>query len=381
MMRQLIYSSILLMISAAPALAQSPRPASEAQTLSQGWAALAAGRASDAVAAANGLLKRRPGSHAALSLKIEALASGAQPGGALDVYEEWLPRAARNVEDRGLLEAVAGGFLRSLARTSDPSIRSRALLALAATGDEAAVRALKERSTAGDQTATQALATTGDAGAVQSLQAVVKAGTGRDLSGAVEALAGHGALTPDIVEALRTDRVPMNRAAAARALAAVGTPTARQQLDELARDSDPLVRTSVTLARAKNGDPSALADARTLLASEVPDLRLMAAEALIGVLPRDAVDAVRPLLANGDANYRFRAAALVGQTDPAAVAAVTAEGLSNENPLIRQEAAHLVAAALPDNLAQLRQLLRNPDPEIVLAAAASITAPPRSVSP
>src|SRR5206468_1076638 len=101
-------------IVAAPAAAQAPRPASDAQVISRGWAALAAGRLDEAVSLANGLLKRRPRSHAAFSLKIEALSSGAQPITALDAYEEWLPKAGRNVDDRGLLEPVASGMLRAL---------------------------------------------------------------------------------------------------------------------------------------------------------------------------------------------------------------------------------------------------------------------------
>ena len=90
-------------ILAAPVAAQAPPPPSDAQTLSRGWAALAGGRLDEAASLANGILKRKPRSHAALTLKIEALSSGALPIAALDAYEEWLPKAGRNVDDRGLL--------------------------------------------------------------------------------------------------------------------------------------------------------------------------------------------------------------------------------------------------------------------------------------
>ena len=359
-------------IVAAPAAAQAPRPASDAQAISRGWAALAAGRLDEAVSLANGVLKRKPRSHAALSLKIEALSSGAQPITALAAYEEWLPKAGRNVDDRGLLEPVAAGMLRTLAVDSDPRIRSAALEFLARAGDDAALQALRKGSADGDQSATLALVARGDAEAIATLQTVVGAGTGRDNSAAIAALAGHGGIPPALLETLIKDRVPMNRAAAARAVASNAGPTGTQVLDELSKDPDPLVRLSVTLARAKNGDEKALADARAMLASEVPDVRLMAAEALATTLPGESEQAVRPLLTNPDGLNRFRAAALVGQVDPLAVQSVLIEGLAQENPLIQQEAARLVAETLPGDIVLLRQLLRHPDHSIVLNAAGAI---------
>jgi HEAT repeat protein len=179
-------------------------------------------------------------------------------------------------------------------------------------------------------------------------------------------------MTPALLDTLVRDRVPMNRAAAAFPLASSADPKAAQQLDELSKDPDSLVRYSVTLARANNGDEAALAGARAMLASEVPDLRLMAAEALATKLPRECDQAVRPLLTNPDGLIRFKAAALVGPTDPAAVQSVLIEGLSHENPLIQQEAARLVAVTLPGDIVLLRQLLRHRDHSIVANAAGAI---------
>ena len=359
-------------IVAAPAAAQPPRPASDAQVISRGWAAVAAGRFDEAVSLANGLLKRKPRSHAALSLKIEALSSGAQPLTALDAYEEWLPKAGRSVDDRGVLEPIAAGMLRTLATDSDPRIRSAALEFLARAGDDTALQALRKGSADGDQTATLALVASGDAEAIATLQTLVGTGTGRDNSAAIAALAAHGGVPPALLETLIKDRVPMNRAAAARAVAANGSSTGTQVLDELSKDPDPLVRMSVTLARAKSGDDKALADARAMLASEVPDVRLIAAEALIATLPSESEQAARPLLTNPDGLNRFRAAAVVGQVDPMSVQAVLIEGLAHENPLIQQEAARLVAETLPGDLVLLRQMLRHRDRSIVVNAAGAI---------
>ena len=164
----------------------------------------------------------------------------------------------------------------------------------------------------------------------------------------------------------------MNRAAAAGALAGSKDPAAAQLLDALSQDPDPLVHASVTLARAKTGDERALADARAMLASEVPDIRLSAAEALVSTLPGEAEQAVRPLLTNPDGLNRFRAAAIVGRSDPAAVQSVLMEGLAHQSPLIQQEAARLVGTILPTNIVLLRQLLRDSDHSVVVAAAGAL---------
>jgi HEAT repeat protein len=377
MMREMtsLISRVLMawVVVAAPAAAQAPRPASDAQTIGRGWAAIAAGRFGEAVSLANGVLKRKPRSHAALSLKIEALSSGAQPITALDAYEDWLAKAGRNVDDRGLLEPVAAGMLRTLSTDSDSLVRSAALKFLARAGDDTALQALRKGSADGDQSATLALVERGDAEAIASLQTLVGAGTGRDHSAAIAALAGHGGIPPALLDTLVKDRVPMNRAAAARALAAnPDDPGRAQQLDELSRDQDLLVRLSVTLARAQRGDEKALAEARDMLRSEVPDVRLMAAEALSTALPAESEQAVRPLLTNPDGLVRFRAAALVGQVDPSAVQSVLLEGLAHENPLIQQEAARLVAETLPGDIVLLRRLLRQRDHAIVVNAAGAI---------
>lgn len=364
--------AVACVIFSATAWAQSPRPASDAQILSRGWTAIAAGRLDEAVTLADGILKRKPRSHAALALKIEALSAGTQPIVALDAYEEWLPGAGRRVDDRGLLEVVAAGLLRTLSTDADPVIRSKALQALAASGDSAATDALRKRSGEGDQTATVALVSRGDSSAITAMLALVESGTGRDLSAAIDALAEHGGISPTVIAAIMKNRVPMNRAAAARALGRSSDVNGAQLLEELSRDPDPVVRRSVTLARAVRGDAKALADAREMLASEVPELRVFAAEALATTLPTESEQAVRPLLANRDGLIRFKAAAIVGRTDPAAVQSVFMEGLGDQNPLIQQEAARLATETLPGDIVLLRQLLRHADRSIVVNAASAI---------
>ena len=372
LMRSLAISlAVIAVIARAPASAQTSR-ANDTQTISRGWTALAAGRQSEAVSAADSVLKRKPRSHAAFTLKIEALSAAAQPTSALDAYEAWIPKAGGNVDDRGLLEPVAAGFLRALSNDQDLSVRITALRFLAKAGDDAALEALRKTSATGDPRAIQALADQGDANAVASLQTMIASGTGRDMSAAITALGEHGGLTTSLMQTLAQDRVPMNRAALADALARSNDPAARQLLDGLSQDPDPLVHAAVTFARAKNGDERALADARAMLASEVPDIRLSAAEALMATLPSEAEQAVRPLLSNLDGLNRFRAAAIVGRSDPSAVQSVVMEGLAHQNPVIQQQAARIVGEMLPGDIVLLRQLLRHADHTIVVQAAGAL---------
>jgi HEAT repeat protein len=363
---------LTIVMLSSPAAAQAPRQSSDAQALSRGWTALAAGRAAEAVSLADEILQKKPRSHAAISLKLEALSSGTQPIPALDVYEAWLTKAAHNVDDRGLLQPIAVGLLRVVAAGTDVAARSIALQRLAEFGDETASAALRKFSAEGDQRSTMALADRGDAQATTTLQTLVASGSGRDVSAAIDVLAERGALQPSVLDALLNDRVPMNRAAAIRALGRSKAPNAAQRLEALAQDRDPLVRYAVRLAKAESGDAKALSDARAMLGSEVADIRLMAAEALQPAMPAEVEQAIRPLLTNRDGNYRFRAAAIVGKTDPAAVQSVLIEGLGDPNPGIQQEAARVSAEALSGDVVLLRQLLRHRDPLVVASAAGAI---------
>ncbi len=136
---------LIAVFVAAPAAAQAPRPVKDAQTISRGWAAIAAGRLDEAVSLADGILKKKPRSHAAFTLKIEALADGTRPIAALDAYEAWIPKSGPNMDDRGLLEPIATGVLRLLAADPDVLVRTAALEFLANGGDEAALDALRQR--------------------------------------------------------------------------------------------------------------------------------------------------------------------------------------------------------------------------------------------
>jgi HEAT repeat protein len=371
-MRSIAIGIIIAASLCSPALAQTPRPESDAQILGRGWAAIAAGRFDEAANLAAGILKRKPRSHAAITLKIEAISASGQPLAALDEYETWITKVAHDVDDRGLLEPIAFGLLRGLSADADAVIRATALEALAKAGDDDAIEKLRKRSAGGDRPAMQALVRSGDANAIRAAQTLLATPTGRDMSAEIEALAERGGLTPSLLQSLATDRVPMNRAAVVGALVRSKDAAAAQLLDALNQDPDPLVRMAIKLARAQAGDERGLADAKAMLASPVPDIRLTAAEALVATMPQEAEQAVRPLLTDRDGINRFRAAAIVGRFDPAAALPVIAEGLTDQNPLIRQQAGRILAQTLPTETRQLRQLLRNPDRLVVAYAAAAL---------
>ncbi|HEU4939454.1 MAG TPA: HEAT repeat domain-containing protein, partial [Vicinamibacterales bacterium] len=373
-MRSIAIGLIITASVCSPALAQTPRPESDAQILGRGWAAVAAGRFDEAANLSAGILKRKPRSHAAITLKIEAISGGAQPLAALDEYETWITKAAGDVDDRGLLEPIAFGLLRGLSADADPTIRATALEALARAGDDDAVEKLRKRSAGGDRPAMQALVRSGDANSIRAVQTLLATPTGRDMSAEIKALAEHGGLTPSLLQSLAADRVPMNRAAVASALVASKDAAAAQLLDALNQDRDPLVRTSIVLARAQAGDERGLAEAKAMLASEVPDIRLTAAESLVATMPRESEQAVRPLLSDRDGINRFRAAAIVGRFDPVAALPVITEGLTDQNRLIQQQAARTLAQTLPAETRQLRQLLRHPDRLVVAHAASAVVA-------
>jgi HEAT repeat protein len=373
-MRSIALGLILAASVWSPALAQPPRPASDAQVLSRGWAAVAAGRFDEAANLAAGILKRKPRSHAAITLKIEAISAGARSLTALDEYETWITKAAHDVDDRGLLEPIAIGLLRTLSADADPMIRATALEALAGAGDDDAVEKLRNRSASGDRPAMQALVRSGDANAIRAVQKLLGTPTGRDMSAEIEVLADHGGLTPALLQSLAADRVPMNRAAVAGALVRSKDAAASQLLDTLNQDKDFMVRMSIVLARAQAGDERGVAEAKAMLTSPVPDIRLTAAEALVATMPRESEQAIRPLLSDRDGINRFRAAAIVGRFDPAAALPVITEGLTDQNPVIQQQAARTLAQTLPAATRQLRQLLRHPDRLVVAYAAAAIAA-------
>jgi HEAT repeat protein len=119
-----------------------------------------------------------------------------------------------------------------------------------------------------------------------------------------------------------------------------------------------------------------------MLQSEVPDLRIMAAEAYDG--QNGAwVSAIMPLLENRDGVTRLQAARLIAPVNPEAARRTLQQAAGDPNPVIRAEAVSVMAdvgATTPDvaDLTQARRLLRDADPGVRLHAAAVLLAAARA---
>lgn len=342
----------------------------DAAALAKGWTALAAGRHADAARIADGLVKADLGNHHAIALRIEALAA-AEPLRALDAYESWLQS---RTEDVFLLNAVARGVLRELASGADLDLRIAALEHLAMAGIRSArvdldrLRAAGQGSLAADA----ALARLGNAEAVGRLTTPVNSSAPVDRSGLAAALGSVGpAAIPTLLTLLQSPQGP-TRAAATAALGKVGAREAVEQLRALMTDQDPFVRSSAAVALTRLGDQAGQTVVNRMLDSEVPDLRLMAAEAWNGQ-PGPWVEGIRPLLNNMDGTIRLQAARLIAPVDPAAADRVLSAAAAHENPAIRAEAARAIAESSHYrivDIAHLRRLLRNADAPVRLHAAA-----------
>jgi hypothetical protein len=347
---------------------------SDAAILARGWNALAAGQRDAASSAAAQILSRTPWNHAAMALRIEALAA-VDPLRGLDAYETWL--AARTREDAGLLEPVPRAILRQIADSADADLRHEAVRLLAAAGVvlPAATRDLV------DQLASDAVrARAGDGAAIKRLDAATAAGT-VDPAILAEALESAGPTGTPMLMTMLTKPAGPARAAAAAALGRRKAEEARPQLQTLMSDPDPFVRSTAAVALARMGDDRAQTVVDRMLESEVPDLKLMAAEAWNGQ-PGPWVAAIMPLLENRDGVTRLQAARLIAPVNPEAARRTLQDAAADANPVIRAEAASVMAKVAPTvpevvDVRQARKLLRDADSAVRMSGAAVIMAAAR----
>jgi HEAT repeat protein len=346
-------------------------PASERESaLARGWTALAQGKAAAAVTAADAVLKTRPWDHAAQLLKIEGLSID-RPIAALDAYEAW--QGPQSGDDPGLLEPIARGVLRQLSSNPDPVVHLEALRQLAACRVPAARAALAD---APANVVTDAeLVKQGDAQALSRLQAAAAA-EGANKPAIAKALASTGQAGLPVLLKLATATDVPTRIAAVAALGSMRAESARSVLQRTMKDPDPMVRAWSAVGLFRLQDPVGITQIDQMLASGVPDLQLLAAEAWDGQTG-PWVSALRPLLTNRDGLVRFQAARLIAPVDPEAAKQVFSEGLADPNPIVRAETARLageMAAEQPGALdwPRLRQLLRSNDATMQLRAAVAI---------
>ncbi len=288
---------------------RTPRPPNaDVSTLARGWTALEAGQFANAARAADVILRRRPWDRAALTLKITAM-SYATPLDGLDAYEQWI--AAKHKDDPGLLEPVAIAVLQEIAKGSDHTHRQAALTALATAQVAGAREALDATLATHPQSQTDVAAdgdaaSHGDAAALARLNAAAAnpAGASVDLVRALEQIGSSG--EAGLVMLINGGTPPV-RAAAIRALGNSKSDRALSVLQPFFDGMDPATRIPATIALAQLGDTRALARVDQMLATNVPQVQLEAAEAW-GGRPGPWVEVVRPLLDHTDGFIRLDAA-------------------------------------------------------------------------
>ena len=354
-------------------------------TLANGWSALAAGRAAEAIKAADAVLARKGSDHHAAELKIEAL-SLTEPVRALDAYEGWLSRTG--IEDLFLVVPVARGVLEQIAAGQDRGLRGEALRRL---GRSAAAKEGADPSQ--DPSALPPVAAD-----VQAALAGEPAAARRLLSPAAsssvppqtlaKALVPAGVTAVPTLRALLKHAAPPVRMEAALALGKVNGAEAIPDLKALM--NDPEVRNYAAVALTRLGDADAENVVDQLLQSPVFEVRLLGALAYEGRGPGPWVQAVMPALQDPNGLTRIRAAELLAPVAPEAARAVLTEAAADPNPVVRADVTRVLETTKlltptniqqtdplqrPDerlSLASLRRLLRDADPAVRLHAAGTI---------
>lgn len=348
-------------------------PVEEASALAAGWVLLAEGKAQEAAAAATEIVVRYPNSIHAIGFALEADIAAGGPGAALTRYERWLGARA---EEPGLVRRIARAVLHEWGRqTGQPALRAEALEALSLDGDPHARAVLVADANEGSSAALATLAALGDENAVQRLIDQVQSAQG-NRHREIEALAASGSALaiPPLVEALG-DANEVNRVAAARALGTLGQPGAVPALRTALQDPRGAVRVEAAGALLALGDYAGYNLLTPLLSDPNPQVRLSGV-----ALTSSAADAAWALEAEQlmrsaeDPSIRLQAARLLAPHNPDAALPVIRDLLEDPNPAIREAAGPVLAAAVPDDLAELRRLLARADGQVKVRAAARILA-------
>ena len=354
MRRQLEIGALLVALTCGGALPAFSQGATESRELllSRGWSRLAAGQPAEAATIAERVLDRTPRDHDALSLALSARVAQGKPIAALDVYERWLKTSGH--EDVFALEHVARGTLEEIAGGKERGLAQQALQALARAG----VPGARER--------------------LDRLRGAVDPVTARPETRIATLKSAGAASVPELRQIMRDQKGPV-RAEALRALAAMNAHEATEEARSFLNDPDPLVRASAAVALARFGDPDGEGRVKEMLASPVADVRLLAAEAYAGRADGPWIDALVPILEDPDGLNRLRAAELLAPVRPDLSRPVLEKAAADQNPVVRADAARILAAAdtkpdEPGSLPLFRRMLRDPDPGVRVQGGAGILA-------
>jgi HEAT repeat protein len=365
-------------VPARPPAAQAPGarrpgalPIDESTTMTQGWAFLAQGDLARAAQKAGEAMAKAPRSAApvALAIEVEFARTGAASG--LDVYERWL--GGRVLEEPALLRRVATVFLQEFAQQpQNPTARFEALRVLGDEGDRTARAALSAAAAEGGGAETRALAATGDQAAVKSLLTEL----GMPRPPAAASLVALGKSRSPLAMAALTSKLaelrPEVRGAAAEGLGWLGSAEAIKVLKPLLNDPSSHVKMKAAEALYRLNDSSGFSILQASAAGDSPSGQLAAAEAMAVRPDANWQTLVRRLTQAAEPDVRLAAARLIAPHDPALAASVFQSLSTDPNLAVREEANRSLAREGAFDLPSLRLLLKHTDRMTRVYAATSV---------
>jgi len=310
---------------------------------------------------------------------IAAAVKAGRPGEALDTYDRFSTSVKKH--DLSLLAPVARGLLGAIGSDASSLARIPALERLARAGD-AGARGVLEAEAGGRNTlmpagieADCALARLGDSPAVDRLIQRLADETLRDKGAIINGLRDAGAARAAYaIVPFLSDENPSNRLASIQALAAIGSrehiPALRAALES---EYHPGTRQYLAMALHRVGSPAGDALLAQAAASQVPDVRLIAAEAYhASKSPRWRPLALELLRSSGE-GARLRSAELLGIADADALRELTRAASSTNTPT-REVGARLLESAGCRDATLLLTLLHDASPFVRAYAAGALLA-------
>jgi HEAT repeat protein len=365
---------------APPPIAARPTPLPQAQQdalVQRARDSLKSGRAAEAIELSEKVLAGTPDSQPAIVVKLDAMIALGDLRGALRAYDGFVSATGR--DHQPVLATIARAQLKALTQATLLAVKVDALEALAAQGDAEAkttLLALMKDDNA-SRPAAEALARLGDKAAAQRVVELATQAQGGQRADAIRALATIKEAPAEALvrEALKAND-PMLQAAGADVAAARGMKTLLPELRQTATSGIAQGQYRAAVALVALGDSAGRERVAEALASDVPDSRLSAAGALrkSGDKDKSWVARVTPLLNNPDGLNRFFAAEMLLSEDRAAAMRVLHPATADPNPVIRAEAARILAESASTDLSQLRPFLSDPAPRARLWAAKGVLA-------
>ena len=342
---------------------QTPVLTDETLVVYNGWAMLAAGDVSKAIAYAEAILAKYPRSIAGASLLVEAEIVRGGGAAGLGAYERWL--GARRLDDGYLLRRAARASLWDAA--SSPEVGVEALQGLAADDDPDARARLAQNMDAGSAGDTRALARVGDERAIRRLIDQVEKLPGNKMFQIQTLVESRSPLAiPALTKLLNDTKYPDHMAAAAEGLGILGAKAAIPTLRRLYQDQTTTfaVRNMAAVGLYQMNDMTGLPLLQKQLASEERFIKVDAARRMApppGSGPPDPawLKVVQELAANPDPTVRVQAAPLLAPYDVEAARRTLDPLLIDTNEAVRELAAKSMLEGVAADFATLRRLMRS----------------------